>query len=81
MPDASPPPVDPDSAAINSAAKEVARAAVDDRIGDLIGLSPIRSAIRNFHSMRSAPPPLPPTPWHAAAFVSPPGPPDYRQRS
>jgi amidohydrolase len=39
MPDASPPPVDPDSAAINSAAKEVARAAVDDRIGDLIGLS------------------------------------------
>jgi len=39
MPDASPRPADPQSAAINSAAKEVARAAVDDRIGDLIGLS------------------------------------------
>jgi amidohydrolase len=39
MPDASPSPDDPHSAAISSAAKEVALAAVDDRIGDLIGLS------------------------------------------
>ena len=39
MPDASSSPTDPLATAVNSAAKEVARAAVDDRIGDLIGLS------------------------------------------